>query len=289
MSFYQNPFNADFIGTWVLGDRQYSPDFRVPRNAGRGDEVVISWAYGPYDLSGNDADGNAKSNLVISFAINDFKNWADVSINISGATPAATTATEVAAILQANSTFNDYFTATSYKEDNGLDRVRIIQKLPALKLRFYIKNGRAEQALKFNARAGVAELPTYFSRHTVTNRFAYTDAQNALVELTPGTYNVDAAVINNAVDAKGNSLGYSSGTVQADYLLLQGRSGLFTFRKTTLDGSSRPQVTIEYPAGARAGDLAKRITYKYSGATTTVTEYTEEPYKLTSGDIVTPV
>jgi len=292
MSYFQNPFPSDYKGSWNLGDRQYAVSFECPKNAGRGDEFAIVWKDGLYDMSGNDAAGNPRNTLVIWFAIDagTFKNWASVSINVAaGAVSAsAVTPAEIVDNLNNNDTFASFFTATLEKFDNGEDRISIRQKLPCTRLKFYVQNGRAEEALGFNVRAGIAELPTYFSRHTIANRFAFTDSVGLLIQLDAANA-VDADLINNAVDARGNSLGYSSGTVRADWELLAGRSGLFLFRKQTVDGSDRPTVVIEYHAGSKVGALAKRITYTYSGANQTPTNHTEEPYTLQSGDLITPV
>lgn len=303
MSFFQNPFSYDFSGVWILGDRQYNIDFKCPRNSGRGDELVTAWAVPLFNLSGNDADGNPLNTLVISFALNDYKNWADLSVTITGATQSAVMPQEVVTSLTSNTVFNDFFTTrldnyniTSgfYNSLNAPQRVIIQQKQPQVRMRFYIKNGQAESVLHFNKLAGVSEMPTYFDRHAITNRFAFPDAQNALVDLTPtGTVpnNVTAAIINNAVDFQGRNLGFSvtnGGAVNADYILLKGRSGIFNFQKSTVDGSSRITQTISYPAGAQVGDLARLVKYKYTASETAPNQVTEEPYTLTSGDLVTP-
>lgn len=292
MSFFQNVFAEDFRCALPLGDRQLAPDFVVPRNAGRGQEVVTAWKEGPYDLSGNDADGNSRSTLVIQYALNSRQNWAAMSVDVtaSASSSAAVTAAEIVAALNANTIFSERFVASLgnfQKNTEPKDRVVITQRKPVTQFWFYIANGRAEEAIGFNARAGVAEAPTFFARHTIANRHTYTDGQNYLIELAPGTA-TQAALINSAVDANGRSKGYSSSDVQADYELLRGRSGLFTFKKYTVDGSDRITEIIEYPAGAVAGDFAKKTTYTYTGANNNPDQMTEEPYTLESGDIVTP-
>jgi hypothetical protein len=79
-----------------------------------------------------------------------------------------------------------------------------------------------------------------------------------------------------------------STTPQANYLLLNGRSGLFMFQKNTVDSSDRITVSIEYAAGAKVGDLARKTTYSYTGAKTKPDTWAQVPYTLTSGDIITP-
>jgi hypothetical protein len=285
MSFFQNPLPQDFYAPWLLSDRQYNPDFKCPRNAGRGDEFVVSYGTPTFNLSGNDSDGNSKAVLTISFALNDYRNWADLQVTISASSLAATTPQEVVTSLLANAVFTDFFTVAL---DQSNQSIQIRQKRPNTSMRFYIKNGRAESVLKFNKLAGVAEMPTYFTRHTIANRFTYTDCQNALILLDPVGSNEDAAVINNAVDEKGVSKGFSSGTVQLDYQLLRGKSGYFVSQKHTVDGSNRITTTIEYPTGAQAGDLAKKITYSYTSSNTNPDKKVEVPYTLTGSDLVTP-
>ena len=164
----------------------------------------------------------------------------------------------------------------------------IKQKKAATEFSFYIINGRAESVLGFNARAGVAEAPTYFARHTLANRFTYADSQGMLIQLNPLSSVVDANLVTNAVDARGITRGYSATTVQTDWQLLAGRSGLFTFTKGPSSSAvNSTEIVITYPAGARAGDFGmKTVTRKDSGGT--VITVTQEPYTLTSGDLVTP-
>lgn len=290
MPFYMNPFSSDFTGAWVLSDRKYSIDFKVPRNAGRGDEYVVSYGgNGPFNLSGNDADGDPKANLVILFALNDPKNWTQLSISVAGATPAATTTSEIVSLLNANALFADFFTAGLKDEQgNGQYRITIRQKKQISQFRFYIQKGQAEEVLKFNKFAGVGEIPTFFDRHSVEQRYAFPDSQNQLIALDPVGSVVDAAVIDSAVDAQGVSRGFSSGTVLEDWQLLKGRAGLFTFQKLTVDGSDRITQIIEYPAGAIEGDMARLIAYTYTGANLKPDQITEIPYTLQSGDLVTP-
>ncbi len=299
MPFFQNVFTADFEGNWVLGDRQHCPKFVCRRNSGRGDENVSAWKQGPYNLNINDASSVSRNNLTIWYALRDFKNWASMTINVASGAAVATAVTpdEIIGNLNSNSLFSERFVASSniFDAQGGLTpsgtstpnkRIIITQKKPVTEMRFYIQNGTAEEAIGFNVRAGVAELPSYFARHTIANRFGFTDSQNALIQL--GTTGVDAGVINNAVDVHGTSLGYSSSTVHADWELLSGKSGIFNFQKMTVDVNNRITQIIEYPAGAKAGDMARKTTYQYSGSNTSPNQIAEVPYVLTSGDLITP-
>lgn len=290
MPFFQNPFFADFEGNLLLSDRQYVPSFEIAGNAGRGEEMVYAWKKGPYNLSGTDADGNSSANLLISFKLYDTKNWATISVScVTGAaSTSAVTQAEVATSLNANATFAERFVASVESYNPSLQTLRITQKKPITDLQFYIVNGRAEEALGFNARAGVSELPNYFTRHTLGNRFAYIDSQGCLIPLNPDASDVDANIIDFAVDNKGVSLGYDSSVVQEDWQLLKGKSGLFTFKKYTLDESERVLEIIEYPAGASAGDFAKKTVYSYTDSNTTPDQIAEIPYVLAEDDLIEP-
>jgi hypothetical protein len=281
MPFFQNPFTSDFEGYWVLADRQASLTFKCPRNAGRGIESVTAWMPGPYDLSSNDADGNATNVLTLNFTISaDYKSWTTVPLLITGVTPSAILPSEVAGSLNNLPAFSDWFTAslqTFDKNPNGLainDRIAIKQKLPSTKMRFYVSTGGAESQIKFNKLAGVAALPLYFARHTIANRYLFPDSQNALIQL--GTTGEQAKIIDNAVDFANNSLGYVHTAVPTDSALLRGRSGLFMVTNGSTSGT-----TIVYPAGAVAGDMAKKTV-------TSGSNIIEEPYTLLAADILAP-
>jgi hypothetical protein len=298
MSYFQNVFTADFYGNLVLGDRQHSPTFKCRGNTGRGDGFVVAWKEPTYNLTGTDGSSVAHTYLTLRFAIDpNFKNWSDIVVNVTTTAAAnsrtsAALASDIVTDLNADATFNGKFVASvkSSPFADGKPRLQIAQKMPVERCRFYIKNGAAEDVLGFNARAGVDQLPDFFSRHTMANVWTYSDCQNMLIKLAPSGSNVDAGLINNAKDANGISLGYSSASTLADWELLRGRAGLFLFTKNTLDGNTPPRITttLQYPAGAVAGDFAKKITYTYSSTNVTPNQITEYPYVLQSGDLVTP-
>lgn len=281
MPFYQNVFVADFEGNWVLGDRQHIPKFVVRRNSGRGDEWAVAWNEGPYDLSGNDADGSTADTLEIMYALREPKNWALISVDITAdaASASAVTPQEIVVSLNDDTLFSERFEASLDRYDgSGQNRVRIRQKKPGTEMRFYVKNGRAEEKLRFNARAGVQEMPTYFGRHTIDNRFGFDDGQNHVIELDIAGSTVDLNLVLDAVDDHGKAMdfGWDGTTERADWELLEGKSGLFDF--TSYDGTS---VKIIYSAGAQAGDLAKKIVT--DGDNTFVM-----PHTLETGDLITP-
>lgn len=291
MAFYQNPFSREFQGFWVLGDRQMGLTFRCPVNTGRGDDLVRSYGTAPFDLSGNDDAGNDKGTLTLSFAINPSLNqFHELAIDVSdsAASGTAVTVKEIVDNLNNNTTFASYFTATAYPLVGGdKTHFEIRTKRDSTKIRFFVRNIGAETVLKINKFAGVVEMPTYFSRHTIENVANFDDCNSAIIELDTSDA-VDQDVINNAVDSKGVSLGYDYTDEQEDWQLLKGRSGIFTFQKITVDGDDRIEEIIEYPAGAVAGDLARKIAYTYTGANTRPSQITEIPYVLESGDLVTP-
>jgi len=275
--FFQNPFDSEYRGHWVMSDRQYVLTFSVPPNKNKSD-YQLAWTAGPYDFS-------SVTDLTINYAFDEnLKQFVSRAIDVSGATPAETTALEVVDALNADEFFSDHFLA-KVKQVNfdGVEgeTVLIVAKPGRRKqiVKLYISNSGAETKLKFNKKSGVAELPSYFARHTIENRFNE-DSDGQLVELDE-TDLVDQGVITDA--------GLNYADMQADWELLGGRaSGLFMFRKQTVDGSSRVTEIIEYPAGAAVGDFARKIQMTYTGAKTEPDQITEIPHVLVSGDLVTP-
>jgi hypothetical protein len=277
MPFYQNPFDALFHAPMPLSDRQYTITWKVPENLNRSD-LMLAWNAEPYDLS---VVGDRV--LTINIALDtEFKAYAARIIDVSGATPGATTAAEVATALNADGMFSTFFVASTKNLINGTVNppltVLITGKRSKVGFRSFIANTGAEKFLRFNKKAGVAELPSYFERHTVANLNTFEDCVGGIVRLDE-TIAQDQAIITDA--------GFDYTAMQEDWELLDGRSGLFPFRLHTYDGSSRLVTTIEFPAGAKAGDLGKRIDYQYSGAATDPSIVTEIPYIVTSSDVST--
>lgn len=300
MTFFQNVFTSEFRGSFPVADRSLTPHFNCPRNEGRGDEIVFAWNEGPYDLSGNDADGNSTDTLVINLAmnVNDYHDWATVSLNIAGATPAATTAEEIVEIINGNDSFKGWFTAKVEKFDSGASRVSIRQNQPVPRFRFYIVNGRAEEKLRFNAKAGVAELTTYFHRHIVwinfdaNEREIWSDGTNILIELDPsasgGASAVDTAIIDNAVDKSGKTLGLDSSNTREDWELMAAQSGFFEFTKGPSGGAvSTTDTEIIYHAGSKVGDFAQKIVTQFDAGGAIVAKFIL-PHTLASSDLITP-
>lgn len=275
MSFFQNVFNQEYQGYLNAGnDRQYSLTFKVLANQNSQD---YQFAYNaePFNLAANNT-------LTINYAWDaDYKNWCSLSINIAGANPAATTAAEIAAKLNSDSTFAGMYIAEVVKNfsDNHV-LIRSKTQRPKQIIKMYISNTSAEKELRFNKKAPVAELPTYFSRDTIENRYTFPNGLNHLIHLDE-TDPDDQVIIEAA--------GFVPANMLEDWELLRGRAaGIYNFKKQTVDGSSRITEIIEYPAGAIVGDLARKTTMTYTGVNTEPDTICQIPYVLTSGDLVTP-
>lgn len=273
MAFFQNVFDQEYQGYLVLADRKLSPTFTVKPNRNLQSKQV-AWNPGPYDLS-------LGSILQFNFCWDpEFKNWSSVSVDVAGADPAATTPLEIVTSLNSDPIFSSLLIASIVKVE-GSDSVGL-SKNPSKKqnFKFYFSNSGAEISLGFNAKAGVAELPEYFERHTIENRFKFLDSAGMLVKLDESDP-VDQAIIERA--------GFDPAAMQADWQLMRGRaSGLFTFQKLTVDSSDRITQIIEYPAGALPGDFARKINYTYTSTNTNPSTITEIPYVLGESDLLTP-
>jgi hypothetical protein len=269
MAFFQNLFNQEFQGNWVMGDRQYSITFKCPANTSM--DYQMAYNNGPWDLS-------SENILTLNYAWDvNFKNYAALPINISGSDPSNTTFSEVTFALNSNSIFAEMFVAESKNST-----IFIKPKVGRIKkeIKLWISNTGAETKLRFNKKAGVAEMPMYFARHTIDNRFSFSDSAGQLILLDETNPN-DQAIIEEA--------GFVVAEMKEDWELLGGRaSGLFTFQKMTIDGSNRISQIIEYPAGAKVGDFARKINYAYSGSNTNPSQVTEVPHVLSVVDLITP-
>lgn len=172
MSYYLNPFN-DFYGYYTVGDSSgFKLTFKVPANKNFG-EFFISWNSETFNLSVN-------SVLTFNFAFDpSYKNWSSFDVNIAGTNPATTSAAEIVGILNANATFSSWYTASLYNKT----QIGIRQKKPSTTFRTYISNTGAEIELRFNKKIGVADIPSYFEKDTIANRFASDTANNTLIRL----------------------------------------------------------------------------------------------------------
>jgi hypothetical protein len=233
------------------------------------------------------------------------KNWVNLSINLTENTYALLDPSpnesqiepwQIVSILNANPDFSSYFTATLQTNPSSTAKTKIAirQKYDSSRMKFFVLNGQAETVLKFNARAGVAQLPDYFAKCKIWggDMTDISDESYSLVLLTPsnsyGDLDVDNDIIDNATDPKGNLLGFDSNTFKADWELLAGRgSGLYTFKKQTIDESDRISEIIEYGTGASAGELCRKTNYTYTGSNKNPDTITQIPYILQAGDLLT--
>lgn len=198
MPFFQNPFFSDFRGNLVLGDRQYSLTFKCPLNSGRGKDIVSSWEKGPFDLSGQDADGNDSNILTILFALSDsdFKSWINFSVTLSDQNSVDNIS--IINSLNGNSIFASYFEASL---NSSKEYIHIRQKLNESRFTFYIKNTGAEEKIRFNKKAPIVDLPSYMARHGVNKSLDFDDCANVLVPLYKEATAItaaDPAVITSA-------------------------------------------------------------------------------------------
>lgn len=281
MPFFQNPFENDFIAPLLMDDRQYVVEFRVPANKNKCTNMV-AWADPPYNTVGN-------TTLTIYYSIDTGRTWHTLTVSLTSGS--ARTTDEIVADLNASTDFSNWFTAEAIPAimPDGVRKIRVLARQRRELWKCFIANTGAETVLRFNAKAGVAELPSYFDRHSVTNYItsgpvtgsnAYPDSLASIVKLTIPTdnYYITAA-------------GFTA-TAQKDWQLLRGRAyGNYKFQNITTDAGSSHRITeiLEYPAGAKAGDLARKIEYVYDGGNSTSQPnfIFECPYVLQSGDLAT--
>jgi len=265
MAYFQNISHADFIGIYAISDRQYSKDYRIRPNQ-NSPTLMQNWKDGPYDLS-------TKVDFGIKYSMDAGSTWNQITVTLT--TGAARTAQNVIDDLNQDANFSAMF-AASLNADRILIRANSNMNY---NFRAYIPNiadatsptTSAEEVLLFNLRAPVAEMPSYFSRYAIGNV-----PGAIIVELTQPDENF---VITNA--------GLST-TPKDDWEFLEGTSGIFNFQKVTVDVSDRITEIIEYPCGAKTGDLARKIDYVYSGINKNPDQITEIPYTLQDADLVTP-
>lgn len=273
MSFFMNVYDFEFRGSLLTADRQYTPNFKIKANVNRPDYMLCS-NIEPYNLSVNDT-------LTLSFCFDqEFNNYSDVSINIAGSTPSATTSQEIVALLNNDDTFKSFFVASLYSLGNTLPyKKKILIKSIKQKNNFkaYVVNSSAEAVLGFNKNAPIAELPKYFERYAIQNRFDYPDIVERLLLLDPSN-SVESDYITAA--------GFLPGSPTPDWQLLNGQNDQYMFTKRTYQ-SGFVQTEIKYPAGATLGDAAFKTTYEYNGSN--LIGVCQIPHVLVSGDLIIPV
>jgi hypothetical protein len=288
MPFFQNPFDVDYRRSWLMGDDIHmAQNFKVGAN--KASDPIIAWNADTWDLTA------PYDVLTINFAFDStLRQFSTRSITVSGAVPAATKAAEVVAALNADPFFGTLFQAYVQNAHIGMaggspppNTVAIKMQRGKQATRVYVSNTGAEVKMRFNKQAGYGQLPTYCMRDTIDNRFAFGDSASTLVYLSLDPAEVGAAqvAINQQIITEAG-LDYTA--VIPDWQYANGTSGIFAFKKYAYDGSGRTTTLIEYNAGAKVGDLAKKTTYTYTGANTYPDQVTAYPYTLKTADMLTP-
>ena len=275
MSFFMNVYDFEFRGSLLSADRQYQQTFKIKANTNRSD-YILSGNAEPFDFS-------SEPNLTLSFCYDVQQvNYASVTIDISGATAASTTAAEVIAALNGDDLFSSFFVAKIFKTNNiGVteNKVLITSKIAKPNLKAYIVNSSAEGVIQFNKFAPIQELPSYFERYDIAQRFNYTDlGTERLLLLNPGSNTIESNYITAA--------GFNSGSPSADWELLKGCNDQYMFTKRIYT-SGQLSTEIKYPAGASLGDAAFKTTYEYDGSD--LIGICQIPYVIASGDLISPV
>jgi hypothetical protein len=210
MPYFQNVFDQEFRGNLVLSDRQYSVSFSVKPNVNTA-QIMTAWNTEPWNITNY-------SSLTFNYSFDSGNSWStfsvDVTTNVANTNAALTY--EVVNALNGNSTFAALFNASSTVDKIGDLHLVITSSRPRTAFISYISNGGAESILRFNKRAGVAELPTYFARHTIANQPFYPDSVGLLIQLDP-TSLVGQQIINEACTPAGVSLNltYSVGVTNS--------------------------------------------------------------------------
>lgn len=283
MTFFMNPFNQEYKALFPQVDHHDFPKplitYTIPPNKNTS-TAMVAWNVEPYDFS-------SLTDLTINYAIDSSLHFfASLVIDVSGATAGATTAKEVVDALNANATFADLFSAKvqnvrERSESEPTKTVLIKSKKPQEGIKVYISNSGAESKLRFNKYAGIAEIPSYFSKDIISN---YYNANSAgqLIKLDGTDTAIDRPIIREFLD---NS-SWTNSDLKEDWQLLKGRGGRFKFTINTVNDDGQPTETIEWSAGAVAGDLGVKIIRVWGGATDTVPEKEYYiPYVLQSNDV----
>lgn len=248
MSFYQNLF-SEYIGIYTAGDSSsFKLSFKIPGNPNF-TQPMVNGVDGPFDLS-------TYNTLTFNYAFDPvFKAWASFSVNIAGASPAATTAHEIVSILNADAAFSAWYEA--YVQPNS-NRVAIRQKRPMIAFRTYIGNDGAEQVLKFNKMAGVADMPSYFDKDTIENR--YTPLSNGCLVRLGKKITANTAASPTEITSVGHGLTNGDAVYIVNSNCTPSIDGPQTVTVTGLDTFTIPVVvTIAGTSGEFLTELEKDI------------------------------
>jgi len=284
MPFYMNPFNQEYKAVLPGSDHHAFTksliNYTVPNNKNTS-TAMIAWNVGPYDFS-------SLTDLTINYRKNPDHAFSALVIDVSGSTPGATTAQEIVTILNANATFNSYFIAKAqnvqeFSEMQSSQSVLITSNSssPNTSIKTFISNSGAESLMQFNQNAGIAEIPAYFSKDNIVN-FQNENSAGLLIELDGTDTAIDRPIIRNFL----NNQIWTNSDLLEDWELLKGRGGRYKFTINTINGDNQPTNTIEWSAGAVAGDMGVQIIRVWGGAADT--EPDEEyfiPHVLTTSDV----
>ena len=296
--FFQNVFNKDFHGTiYGVGETESPVNWTVGANIGRSTNSVVHWA-GP-GVAGGRYNLTGKTTLTVKFARQSHPNvFFTIAVDVTATASAASSVSihEIVTDLNADSTFSTLMTASvidgpsevtdathGFAGGGGTAKqIDITGKVPG---EFYILNAGAEEVLKFNKKAPIKELLTFFKR------FAWdVDGTPAAAGGVATTASVLPLIWLDIADANAQAALTTAGvadpwTRQDDYQLLKGNVPEYRFVKNTWSGADHT-VQITYNAGAGVGDPAIKTTMVY--ASNKMTESTTVPHILVAGDLVTP-
>jgi hypothetical protein len=295
--FFQNVFNKDFHGTiYGIGLEESPQNWTMGANQGRSTNSVVHWAgpgvaTGTYNLSG-------KTTLTVNFARPSAPDaFFAIAVDVTATASAAGSVSihEIVTDLNADAAFSTLMTASVIDGSNEVKdathgfaggggvakQIDITGKVPG---EFYVLNSSAEEVLKFNKKAPIKELITFFKRMSWdvdgTAVEAAATGPRPLIWLDISDANAQVPLTTAGI--------VSPWTRQADYQLLKGNVPQYQFVKNTYDVATGTDHTVQiaYNAGAVVGDPAYKTTMVY--VNNKMTESTTVPYVLESGDLVTP-
>jgi hypothetical protein len=260
MTYFQNPSDSEFRGNLSIDDRQYSMTFKIDGASPNSSQYLHAWNQEPYNVS-------VDTNLTINYSFNSGMSWTALTINVStlAANPAAALASEIAAALNANATFQTLFTA-AVQPNRGVgagwyanvNYVLITTLQPRETFKAYITNGNAESILRFNKKCGVREIPSYFARHTIANKYLYPDSLGMLVQLDP-TMTEGQQIISEA------GLSYNISVTNSSENVTVQNTNLFAVGDSIVifDGTNTQSVTIS----TIGSSVAMTISSNWTGPT----------------------
>lgn len=208
MPFFQNVFDAEFQGSLLLSDRQFTMTFKAKGNSPNSSQLFMAWNPEPFNVSSNNT-------LTLNYSFDAGSSWTTLAIDVSttAASTSAAKASEIVAALNANTTFQALFTASLQTYSGSpINYVAIKSTRAREKFKVYVSNTSAEVALRFNKRAGVAEFPTYFARHTIANKSLYPDGCGMLQQMDLTTTR-DQQIVKDASFSK--IVGVTNGSATA--------------------------------------------------------------------------